>query len=445
MRAFTGILIVAIALVVASTGAAVAPTDRYAPVLSRVQSLKHSPYARILTIGRTTEGRKISAVVLTDPRDPQTIAHGRERVLFICGQHGDEPSSVRAMLSLAEEMAHGDNPTHRAILERTVVCIVPVANPDGFARSRRLNGQGQDLNRDWDTNTQPETIAIARLVSRFRPQLIVDEHEWLDGAPLRDNSVEIADSGKASQFRLQRMLSDCVTGRLSRDGISVRTANYDQGFDGGLAHRWFGNQGICGMLVETSASWSPEQRAKMHKAFASALLLDVAFPPSQQVSEQLRQIANASRSMHGSIAALYPPRSPMELPQFVPIACLAIFAFLACSVVRPTGPRMRSEEVTLRKLRQSNLALSDILDLELSPRMKAAVLKQCRLRPTDRQDALRKPLADAPVLLDPFENRALGRRWDSGIRRKPGDGRTDQSLRDRVLARRLGSVRLRTA
>ena len=420
------------------------PPDRYAPILNRVRSLKHSPRAKVIPIGKSAEGRPVLAVILTSPDEPETIARGRTRVLFLCGQHGDEQSSVKAMLDLAEDLARSPNPLYRSALKRVVITIIPVANPDGYSRFRRENGRGADLNRDWDSADQPETLAITKLVSRFRPQVIVDEHEWLDVSPGMDNCVEIAGFGRASQYRLQRLLAGCVTGRLSRDGIAMRTARYDESADSGLAHRRFAEQGICSFLVETSALWSPDERVKVYRAFASALLVNLAFPPSEQVSHNLMGIANARKSADPTFAELYAPGTP-ALPTSVAVGCLAVFAVIACAVIRSSHSETRPLTIhrSLFTVHRSLFTVNDALELNLSPRMKAAVLRQYRRRPTDRQDPLRKPIPDAPVMLDPFENRALNRRWDSSIRPKrtsPDTSRVEKGLvRDRVLARCLSS------
>jgi len=424
------------------------PPDRYAPILNRVRSLKHSPRAKVIRIGKSAEGRPVLGIILTSPTDPETIARGRTRVLFLCGQHGDEQSSVKAMLDLAEDLARSPNPLYRSSLERVVIGIVPVANPDGYSRFHRENGRGADLNRDWVSADQPETLAITKLVSRFRPQVIVDEHEWLDVSPSMDNCVEIAGFGRASQYKLQRLLAGLVRRSLGEGGIAMRTTRYDENADSGLAHRRFAEQGMCSFLVETSAMWSPEERVKVYRAFASALLVNLAFPPSEQVLDNLRGIANARKSADPTFAELYAPGIP-ALPTSVAAGCLAVFAVIACAVIRSPlrtpNSELRTSNSALRtphsQLRLISLSVNDALELNLSPRMKAAVLRQYRRRPTDRQDPLRKPIPDAPVMLDPFENRALNRRWDSSIRRKrtsPETSRVEKGLvRDRVLARCL--------
>ncbi|MCX6375190.1 MAG: DUF2817 domain-containing protein, partial [Armatimonadetes bacterium] len=291
------------------------------------------------------EGRPIFAITLTSPTNPQTIARGRVRVLFICGQHGDEPSSVTAMLNLAEELSRTRNSLYRSVLERVVIVLVPVANPDGFSRFRRLNGRGVDLNRDWSDADQPETAAISKLVSSLRPQVVVDAHEWLDSSPWLRNNVEVASFGQHSQYKLERLMAGAVAARLSRDGVQLDVRQYHDEADDGLAHRHLTNQGICSFLVETSPNWSPKARMRVYKSFASALLVNLAFPPSEQIASNLRGISNAHKAAGPAIAALYAPERPNVLPPSpVELICLAVFTLIACSVIRCTvADKQRTE------------------------------------------------------------------------------------------------------
>ena len=57
---------------------------------------------------------------------------------------------------MLSELAHSSSCT---LLDRLVVGILPVQNPDGRAAGTRANANGFDLNRDWFARTQPETGA----------------------------------------------------------------------------------------------------------------------------------------------------------------------------------------------------------------------------------------------------------------------------------------------
>ena len=348
------------------------------------------------------------------------------------------------MLNLVEELSRTRNSLYRSVLERVVIVLVPVANPDGFSRFRRLNGRGVDLNRDWSDADQPETAAISKLVSSLRPQVVVDAHEWLDSSPWLRNNVEVAGFGQReregppSHYKLERLMAGAVAARLSRDGVQLDVRKYHDGADDGLAHRHFTNEGVCSFLVETSPNWSPDARIRVYKSFASALLVNLAFPPSEQIASNLAGISNGHKAAGTAIAALYAPERPKVLPPSpIALICLAVFTLIACSVIRCTGVH-QAPSTKHQAPSTKHLTITDALETSLSPRMKVALIREYRLRPTDRRDTLRKPIPEAPVLLDPSENRALNRRWDSNIRRRevrrtPAEER--RLAQERALAR----------
>ena len=91
------------------------------------------------------------------------------RIALVAGQHGDEPLGV----DFAEQLQEAD-----WIPEGIALAVLPRANPDGVARSMRLNAHGIDLNRDHLELRAPETLAIHRLLHSFRPTLVVDLHQF---------------------------------------------------------------------------------------------------------------------------------------------------------------------------------------------------------------------------------------------------------------------------
>lgn len=119
--------------------------------------------------------------------------------------HGNEISSTDAAMATAYHLlAAEDDPIVAEIFNNSIVFIDPLQNPDGRSRftSRyyatvgsehsgdRLsaeqnepwpNGRSNhylfDLNRDWLTVTQPETLGKVRAMSKFLPLVVIDLHE----------------------------------------------------------------------------------------------------------------------------------------------------------------------------------------------------------------------------------------------------------------------------
>ena len=122
-------------------------------------------------IGTTSQGRRIVALV-------RPVDEPRRRVLVIGGLHGNEPVTPPAVQTLVET-SHPDD---------YEVWLVPAANPDGIAAGTRWNGAGVDLNRNfpwgWSASdggpsplSEPETSALAGLIERLQPDIVVWVHQ----------------------------------------------------------------------------------------------------------------------------------------------------------------------------------------------------------------------------------------------------------------------------
>jgi len=377
------------------SGSVFCQPDRYDEVLTRVYKLSGRPFARIMQTGTSEKGRPVLAIVLTDPENREAICSDRIRVLVLCGQHGDEPSPVKPMLDLAEELSQTQNPFYRSILKKVVLVAIPVVNPDGFAHLRRCNGNGVDLNRDWSRPNQPETLAVSRLIADVRPHVIVDQHEWLDNLPGRLDGVEIAGFGRERQYRLERLLADAAVGSMPRRGVSMGVLHYRRQSNHSLAHRHFAKEGICGLLVETSPRWSPQARREAYRNLTLALLVDLAFPPNQQIAEAIRSTINARKPADSAIAELYMPKLPKPSLPVEASCCFALFLGVCCIVMRYAGGKGKPDSAPGLILHSRRLTFSDLLGLRGSTRMKVAIIRLHRSRPSDRTTAISRGQARA--------------------------------------------------
>lgn len=120
-----------------------------------------------LSPGRSQDGTAIEALHFS--RGP-----GRPVVLLIGQQHGDEPAGAEALLVIARQLVAGPL---AAVLDHIDVTVLPRANPDGAEWQRRVAADGLDINRDHLLLRTPEAQAVAALVRRQRPVVVVDAHE----------------------------------------------------------------------------------------------------------------------------------------------------------------------------------------------------------------------------------------------------------------------------
>lgn len=92
------------------------------------------------------------------------------------GIHGDEPAGVEAILTLLE------NPDlYKPFLSKIDFMIFPCINPYGYEHNTRNNGQGLDLNRQFDKKQPPEEVAFVREALEGRKfALSMEFHEDVD-------------------------------------------------------------------------------------------------------------------------------------------------------------------------------------------------------------------------------------------------------------------------
>lgn len=137
---------------------------------------------RTVTLGRSVQGRPITAVELGNP-------HAARRVLVVGCVHGDEPAGV----PVADALSAGPGPAGADLW------VVPSFNPDGMAAGTRGNAHGVDLNRNFPggwrpgeasgsiyfpgagplSEPEPESVLAARLVRRVRPTVAIWFHQHM--------------------------------------------------------------------------------------------------------------------------------------------------------------------------------------------------------------------------------------------------------------------------
>ncbi len=133
------------------------------------------------------------------------IASLPSTVWLICGVHGNEISSVDSALITAYHLLAAQNDeVVAAAMRNSIVLIDPMQNPDGRDRfinyfrqnvgrfpdgdlqsaehnevwpGGRTNHYLFDMNRDWFSQTQPETRGRTKTYLEWFPQVVADQHE----------------------------------------------------------------------------------------------------------------------------------------------------------------------------------------------------------------------------------------------------------------------------
>jgi hypothetical protein len=131
--------------------------------------------------------QNIRKIALTEPQRAQAMldrAGDNVKVpIFIQSAiHGNEYEGVDAMFELVERLAttpYGADPDVDAILDHVVLLWNVDQNPDGRIAGTRANGNNFDLNRDFLTQSQPETQAVIAILQEWLPPDMLDEHGYV--------------------------------------------------------------------------------------------------------------------------------------------------------------------------------------------------------------------------------------------------------------------------
>ncbi len=208
--------------------------DRFTPQRAMMRYIERiaaaSKRVKVDTVGRTFEGREMLVITVTSEanmarladiqRDAKRIADPRGAgagevdaavrrmpaiVWLAHSVHGGEASGAEAGLALLYQLAAGTDIETQMTLDSTVVLFDPNENPDGRERfthdlermtssvgiasdPQALNNAGTwpgprtshyyfDLNRDWFTQSHPESKGRVRTFLQWMPQVAIDLHE----------------------------------------------------------------------------------------------------------------------------------------------------------------------------------------------------------------------------------------------------------------------------
>jgi len=195
----------------------------WSQVLAYLKALDEaSDRVSVENVGTTTQGRPFVIVTVTsaanharleeirganarlaDPRGlgeeeaERIVRDGKAIVAMAFSIHSTEVGGTLASLRLLHHLASSDDDRVRAMLDATVLLVLPSHNPDGTDLVaewyRRQLGTpfegtsppvlyhpyaGHDNNRDWYMFTQPETrLTLLHLYHRWHPQIVHDVHQ----------------------------------------------------------------------------------------------------------------------------------------------------------------------------------------------------------------------------------------------------------------------------
>ena len=134
---------------------------------------------RIVTLGGSSQGRAIRAVIVGPPRTRNQV-RAANNCMILGSHHGDEWAGREAIFQHMRNHAGGRG-------TETIVYLTTVS-PDSVALGSRNLPSGFDPNRQWspsgvDRQTDggayvPEQQCVRQAILLYRPRIVVDTHEY---------------------------------------------------------------------------------------------------------------------------------------------------------------------------------------------------------------------------------------------------------------------------
>ncbi|MBI4810964.1 MAG: M14 family metallopeptidase [Ignavibacteriales bacterium] len=171
---------------------------RYTETIDYCRKLeKASPWIKVLTFGKSPEGRDLVLVVASkDKAFSPTSARKTDKAILIIqnGIHAGEIDGKDACLMLLRDIAI--TKTKASLLDNVILLTIPIYNVYGherFGKFNRINqngpkemgwrvtGQNLNLNRDYMKADAPETQAWLKMFNEWLPDFFIDAHVT-DGA-----------------------------------------------------------------------------------------------------------------------------------------------------------------------------------------------------------------------------------------------------------------------
>ncbi len=157
------------------------------PLATSAQPLADALSERVEEIGRSVQNRPIRVYVLEN----RTPSSTRDITLIYAAVHGNESSTPGVVKRLRAHLKQ-----HPEIVRGRRILLMPTLNPDGLAHGTRRNAHNVDINRNYpgtwklireksgfrggrSAASEPETRAMIRLVTLYRPRKIVSIHQPL--------------------------------------------------------------------------------------------------------------------------------------------------------------------------------------------------------------------------------------------------------------------------
>lgn len=192
------------------------------------------------------------------------------RVLLSAGIHGDELAGVEALCEWLESHAY------TKFLHRWDITMLPCLNPWGYEHDTRENGDGRDLNREFNSSHPPQEVRFVQSVLQEPFDLSLELH---------------GDEDSAGYYLYETVQPGADIGHRVIEQIhTIMPVNLDATIDGKSA-----NGGVIARPLEPEThSWWPMARYGFAQGIPCSLTLEAGRSPlKMQVQAHLQAIEAA--------------------------------------------------------------------------------------------------------------------------------------------------------
>lgn len=229
--------------------------------------------------------------VLDQPIYGLKLGSGKTKILMWSQMHGNESTTTKGLIDFLN-LLQSDNSVSKLILEHYSFCIVPMLNPDGAEAYTRTNANNVDLNRDFQTLSQPESRLLMHLYEEFQPDFCYNLHDQRTVFGAGDSGQPATISFLAPSYNDER---DYNVSRLQSVGLIMKMASVLNTFIPGQIARFddtynincvgdtFQTLGTATILIEAGHFPDDYEREETRKYVFIALL--AAFSPEDLNSD----------------------------------------------------------------------------------------------------------------------------------------------------------------
>jgi hypothetical protein len=294
---------------------------------------KRSRYAKLISIGRTPEGRELLVLMASKSRafTPDLVRKSGKPLVFIQNAiHSGEVAGKPASLMLMRDLLVSGR--HAALLEHMHVATLVVFNIDGHemaSRYLRVNQNGPlamgfrataqrlNLNREYVKADAPEMQAWLRYYNAWLPHLMIDHHVTNGMDHQYDLTIDMAENDDVAlplaRWTRDRFLPGLYQ-RMEADGHIMAPYGYfdpahpergyrTQIFSPRFSQAYAAARNRAGLLIETHSLKSYRTRVWSHYDVTLHALQTVAADPAALLSA-VELSDTATRALGGSDASL---------------------------------------------------------------------------------------------------------------------------------------------